>query len=250
MFCEKNKLQALTRFCSSDNTRPALKNVRFENGDTAFATNGHAMAIAKFPQTVDLGVDPPVQSDETPFSVSADAINKAFKNTPKKSPFLHTQGVFVAKNTAAAYSDVRNCAKYREETDQNFPNVHQVIPKNTPDDTVLALSKECLETLVSTMKSCKYSAITLRIPIMGNKGYTCNAVGFSMGKSNENQVTGLVMPCIPEENERNNDCVPVSQSEIGAMLDVLCELAPDDTRVQAFAEKYSKLASTTESMAA
>ena len=58
------------------------------------------------------------------------------------------------------------------------------------------------------------------------------------------------MPCIPEENERNNDCVTVSQSAIGAMLDVLCELAPDDTRVQAFAEKYSKLAITTESLAA
>jgi hypothetical protein len=235
MFCDR-KLQAMTGFCATDNTRMALKNVRFE-GDTAFACNGHMMAITTFKQGEDLGVESPVQSDEAPFSVSAESINKAFKNLSKKDKLPHTTGIFVAPNVAASFADVKNCAEYHEEVDQDFPNAKQVIPRKTQDDTVLGISKECMGTLYATMKSCGYPSVTLRIPMMDNKGCVCDAVGFSMGESSDG-ITGLVMPWTPSREEINAEHVPITQAEIAAMLDVLCELGPEDERVQYFAEKY------------
>ena len=250
MFCEKNKLQALTRFCSTDNTRMALRNVRFE-GENAIATNGHVLAIATFKQDADIGIDSPVKSDDKPFSVSVESILKATKNTSKKSPFLHTQGVFVAKNTAASFSDVKNCAKYHEEVDQNYPNFKQVIPEKTPNDSVLSLGKEPLVTLVEAMKNCGCNQLTMRIPPMSNKGYVNGAVHFAMhGNNDDSGITGIVMPFTPQEGEQNSDHVLILQEDISEMLDLLCVLQPEDERVKYFAEKYSKLASTTESLAA
>jgi hypothetical protein len=246
MFCDR-KLQALTGFCATDRTRMALLNVRFE-GETAYACNGHVLAITTLRQDMEPGVDSPVQSSKTPFSVSAESITKAFKNLPKKSSLPHTQGVFVAENVAASFSDVKNCAEYREEVDQNYPNVKQAIPKKTQDDTVLAISKENLGVLYATMKSCGYHVVTLRIPIMTDNGCVCEAVSFSMGDSTDG-ITGVVMPYTSSKEESNTEHIPVSQVEIAEMLDLLCCYAPEDERVQFFAEKYKKLV-ITESLAA
>ena len=247
MFCDK-KLLSMVNFVSKDNTRMALKNIRFE-GEKVFATNGNILAITSFNQIEDIGVEPPVKQEEKPFCVSAESITKAFKNLSKKSSFLHTQGVFVAENVAASFSDFKNCALYREDVEQDYPDVKRVILEKSVNDTVLGLSKDCLETLVNTMKSNSHHYISLRIPPMCSKGHVVEAVSFSMGDSNDG-IKGIVMPYRPSEAESNTEHTLILQEDVSEMLDLLCLLMPDDERILYFAEKYKNLVNTALPLAA
>lgn len=243
MFCEKNKLQAITNFCSTDNTRMALKNVRFENGD-AIATNGNIMAITTFQQIEVIGVDPPVKSEEKPFNVSANAISKACKNLSKKGMMLHEKGVFVSENVASSYSDSLNCATYKDEVTQDYPNFKTVIPAKLPEDIVISLGREPLATLCETMKLCGLKSVTLRIPPMGSKGHVCGAVSFSMGESQDDQITGIVMPYTTPVEKSNMEHIQIMQSDVEDMLALLLELAPDNELVQSFAYVYPQFVKT------
>jgi len=251
MFCEKNKLQALTRFCSTDNTRMALKNIRFENGETAIASDGYVLAIAAFKQDEDLGIDPPVQVGKESFSVSVDSVKKSIKNLSKKSPFRHLSGVFVGPNEAVSFSDVKNFATYKDDVPQDYPDVKRVLPAKIKEDMVVSFGREPLATLCETMKLCNYNAVSFRIKPMCSKGFVNGAVHFSMHGDNDDEgITGVIMPYTTPDCDCNTDHIQIEQEDVSSMIDMLCELIPENERVVYLAEKYKKLASTTESLAA
>jgi hypothetical protein len=246
MFCFKEKLAALIPFTrSKDNTRPVLKNILFD-GDKAIACNGSILGIVKFPKDEyaypDVSENPLAVEQDKPFSVKVSTIENAIKNLPKKTILCKERGVFVDANKAVV--DTREgIATFEETCDQDYPKYEQVIPPTQVEDTVLGLGKANIAAILDSMTACNSECLMLRIPQNSNKGYVTGAVHFKI--TGKNEITGNVMP-YRVENNANEANVPVLQVEVGQMLDLLLDLAPQNEFVRDMAYKYKKLVGVTE----
>jgi len=219
MFCDK-RLKSIAGCCSKDHAMAELMNVRFHDGK-AVATNGYILAMTDFSEQPEFDVSPPVESDGQPFSVSAESIMKAFKNLPKKARAPHEDGIFVAKNVAASFSDAKNSAAYADDAIQDYPPFERVIPDESPDDTVVAFSKANLLTLISVIPDTANGEITFHIPPNGKDGHVDTAVLFS-----SDTITGVIMP-VRAEYEKSNHNMPAAEKVM--RLAKLLQEAIDDT---------------------
>ena len=152
MHCDRNKLQALTGFCRTDHQREALLTVHFD-GENAVACNGEIAGFASFSQSDDLSIASPVETSDKPFNVASETHHQSNQESVEEKVRFTTssRSVLLAPNTAASFSDTVNCAKYKDMSDQSYPDVKSVMPKNSSDDTVVSISKKNLGILFNAM---------------------------------------------------------------------------------------------------
>lgn len=130
-----SKTKAVTRFASTDETRPGLNAVCFEADGTQVATDGHTLARLKLAALVDVAELPvmpfSVSSNGHRVLISADTVDTAIKALPRK-PAIPALGHVVASEAdgagALTLGVPQGATLPATVVDEIFPDYTQVMP--------------------------------------------------------------------------------------------------------------------------
>lgn len=238
MYCDK-KLNTIANFVTTEaDARESLRNVRIE-GNTATATNGHLLLTTTFKEDpIESRVEHPITTEEVNFNVSGTSINKAFKEMPKKNPFV--PGIYVTPSTVATIVSKDNVYKYTDKVNQYYPAYKQVLPVPASEDTVVTLGKDALTKLINGLKGHDYNSITFRVPAQSG-GSVKSGIALTVNSTYDADFTGIVMPYRTPEELRNNDNILFIHDDVAQMIALLQETVPEHEITSYMVIKYGKL---------